>query len=96
MEQYPLTPPYTKDWQKEFVKTFFVTNLITGSPAGAEKEAISFIEAQIEKAVKEKVESVRNSKIWKLVPNEPRMIMCKDSELDDLLSLQTNAVKDLK
>jgi len=29
---------------------------------------------------------IRKAPIWKLVPNTPRMIMCSDKELDDLLA----------
>lgn len=43
-----------------------------------------------EEARKEMVEKIRKSKIWKLVPNTPRMIMCSDKELDDLLSTLSN------
>ena len=36
-------------------------------------------------------EKIRKASIWKLVPDTPRMIMCNDKELDDLLSsLDTN------
>lgn len=35
--------PIPEDWEVEFVKTFYVYNLKTGTPAGAEKEAVDFI-----------------------------------------------------
>ena len=37
---------HDEDWAKEFVKTFYVYNLKTGTPAGAEKEAVAFIRAE--------------------------------------------------
>ena len=50
----------------------------------------SFLSTSINQALAEDRERVRGkirkAPIWKLVPNTPRMIMCSDKELDDLLS----------
>lgn len=42
--------PIGDEWVKEFIKTFYIYNLITKTPAGAEKEAVLFIEDLLEKA----------------------------------------------
>ena len=54
-----------------------------------EESPISFCSKLIFKARKTEreriVKKIRNSKMWKLVPNTPRMIMISDKELDELL-----------
>jgi exoribonuclease II len=47
------THPTPKDWRKEFVETFHIYNLKTGTPAGAEKEAVAFIETLLSHAQEE-------------------------------------------
>lgn len=51
------------------------------------RSIISEVESQAERMV---VDRIRSSMIWKLVPNTPRMIMCSDKELDELLKSSLN------
>jgi hypothetical protein len=54
-----------KEWEIEFVKTFYVYNLIKGTPAGAEKEALQFINSLLQRTyeVAEKAGYERAKKI---------------------------------
>ena len=36
------------NWKKQFVKKFYIYNLETGTPAGAEKEAVEFIQGLLD------------------------------------------------
>ncbi len=53
----PIETPYN-EWQAEFVKTFYVYNLVKDTPAGAEKEALKFIQEHIEEAYKQGRKSI--------------------------------------
>ena len=49
-----------------------------------------FIRTLLKEQREETIKKIRQSSMWKLVPNTPRMIMCKYSELDDLLKELNN------
>ena len=55
------------------------------------KEAVDRALAEDSKRI---VENIRKAIIWKLVPNNPRMIMCNDKEFDALLSSQKKPLTD--
>jgi len=55
------------------------------------KEAVDRALAEQSKRI---VENIRKAIIWKLVPNNPRMIMCNDKEFDALLSSQKKPLTD--
>jgi hypothetical protein len=63
------------DIQKETVSTDVIKSFL-----------LSELHKREEMVRKNERERIKKSKIWKLVPDTPRMIMCSDKELDNLLS----------
>jgi len=90
-----------KDWKEEFDLRFSkIMHLDCGFPQNCtvSKDIKSFISSllselaeNMEGEVREDIVSkIRKSRMWKLVPDTPRMIMCSDKELDELLQTLTN------
>jgi len=89
-----------KDWREEleeFDKEFGDVWKIIEHTAGQSqklerqnREIKNFLSTKLHQALAEDRErlreKIRKASIWKLVPDTPRMIMCNDKELDDLLS----------
>lgn len=80
-----------ENWKEEFVKKFWIYNLPAGSPAGAEKEALSFIEslltqqeARLKQELRERIEEQKGHEVRCVRIGHP----CTYSDaIDDVLDL---------
>lgn len=85
MKEKTMTTETIKDWEKEFTDTFHIYNLKTGTPAGAEKEAIAFIRTLLTQAQQEERERCLDV-AWTYMVEATRKESWSKEELKDALT----------